>query len=333
MNIKRYSRQTSYRNLTKKDQKTLLKSKVAIIGLGAIGTAVAELLTRAGIGTITLIDRDFIEKTNLQRQLLYDEKDIGKLKTDTAKEKLQAINSDTTIESKACDINHTNIQKIVEDKNLIIDCTDNMETRFLINDCSMKHSTPWIYTAAAGSKGVTMNIIPKENPCFRCIFSETPKSVLESCETVGILNSASAAIGAFAAVEAIKILTKKRHSKTLTYIDVWNQHIDRIEIKKRKGCPSCNGTYEFLERKKETLRITHSGKEAYHIVPAKPKNLDLTKLFKKMEENGKCSVFGPVLHFKDDSTEFSIFKDGRATIKNIKTKEEAKKLYERFVGN
>ncbi len=333
MDMQRYSRQTLFKGLSKNDQKTLYKSRVAIVGIGATGTVTAELLTRAGLGTITLADRDYIEKSNLQRQTLFNEKDVGKAKADVAKERLKKINSDIKIISVICDINAANIQKIVDGKDLIIDCTDNMETRFLINDCAMKHSIPWIYTAAIGSKGATMSLLPEDSPCFRCVFKDIPKGVLETCETSGILNSASTAIASFAAAEAIKILTGKKNSKTLTYIDVWNQRMDRIDVKKREDCPSCRGEYEFLERKKETQIITVCGKNAYQIVPAKEKTLDLVKMFPKFRNAGTASIFGPVLHFRKDGIDLSIFKDGRAIIKNVKSKEEAKSIYSRYVGN
>ncbi len=333
MDMKRYSRQTLFKGLSKNDQKKLYKSRIAIIGIGATGSVTAELLARAGLGTITLVDRDYIEKSNLQRQTLFDEEDIGKAKAEVAKEKLGKINSDIKIKTVTCDINVTNIQKIVDGKDLMIDCTDNMETRFLINDCSMKHKIPWIYTAAIGSKGATMSLVPEDNPCFRCVFKDMPKGILETCETSGVLNSASTAIASFAAAEAIKILTGKKHSKTLTYIDVWNQRMDRIEVKKRSECPSCNGNYEFLEKKRESQTISSCGKNAYQIIPAKPKKLDLVKLFPRFKNEGTASIFGPILHFRKDGTEISIFSDGRAIIKNAKNKSDAERLYSHYIGN
>ncbi|MEA2003628.1 MAG: ThiF family adenylyltransferase, partial [archaeon] len=322
-----------FKSLSKNDQKKLYKSRIAIIGIGATGSVTAELLARAGLGTIILVDRDYIEKSNLQRQTLFDEGDIGKAKAEVAKEKLGKINSDIKIKTVTCDINVTNIQKIVDGKDLMIDCTDNMETRFLINDCSMKHKIPWIYTAAIGSQGATMSLVPEDNPCFRCVFKNMPKGILETCETSGVLNSTSTAIASFAAAEAIKILTGKKHSKTLTYIDVWNQRMDRIDVKKRSKCPSCNGNYEFLEKKRESQTISLCGKNAYQIIPEKPKKLDLVKLFPRFRNEGTASIFGPVLHFKKDGIDLSIFNDGRAIIKNAKSESDAKSLYSRYVGN
>lgn len=333
MDTDRYSRQLRLKEFSEKDQEQLLKSKIAIIGVGATGTVVAELLARTGIGNITIADRDYIEKSNLQRQTLFDENDIGKAKADVAKEKLKKINSEIKIKSITQDINASNIQNIIDGKDLIIDCTDNIETRFLINDCSMKHKIPWIYTAAIGSTGATMNFVPKDKPCFRCVFKDIPKGPTETCETSGILNSASTAIASFAAAQAIKILTNKKHSTTLTYIDLWNQKLDRIYVKKRTGCPSCKGQYEFLERKKETKIITLCGKGAYQIVPAKEKKLDLVKMYPRFQNIGTTSVFGPVLHFKHDPIDISIFNDGRAIIKNVKNEDEAKSIYSRYVGN
>ncbi|NOQ55954.1 MAG: NAD(P)H-binding protein [Nanohaloarchaea archaeon] len=333
MDTDRYSRQLRLKEFSEKDQEQLLKSKIAIIGIGATGTVVAELLTRAGIGNITIADRDYIEKSNLQRQTLFDEKDIGKAKAEIAKEKLRKINSEINITSKVCDINAANIEKIIDEKDLIIDCTDNIETRFLINDCSMKHKIPWIYIAAIGATGATMNFVPKDRPCFRCVFKDIPKGSTETCETSGILNSASTAIASFAAAQAIKILTDKKHSTTLTYIDLWDQKIDRIHVKKRTACPSCKGDYEFLERKKETKIITLCGKGAYQIVPAKEKKLDLVKMYPRFKNIGTASVFGPVLHFRHDLIDISIFNDGHAIIKNVKSAVEAKSIYSKYVGN
>lgn len=222
-------------------QGLLRRSAVAIIGIGALGTVAAELLARAGIGKLILIDKDIVDISNLQRQSLFDESDIGKPKVDVAREKIGKINSDIFIDAKATNLNSGNINEINAD--VLIDCADNIETKLLLNEYAIKKGIPLVHGAVAGSRGQLFNVVPGST-CLRCIFKE---SELE-CENEGILNSVSHLIGAMQANEALKILLKKNYEKCLIRIDVFSNNFEKINVKKNNKCAACNGNYEYLNK-------------------------------------------------------------------------------------
>ena len=269
----RYIRQEIFAEIGKKGQQKLRKSAVAVIGLGALGSVAAELLTRAGIGRLILIDRDIVELSNLQRQSLYDESDIGKPKAIAAKEKLNKINSEVKIDYFIDDLNYNNIEKIIEIKNidLILDCTDNLETRFLINDFSVKNKIPFIYSSAVGSKGYVFNVVPeKNNPCLKCFLKEAAQ--LDTCETTGVLNTITHIIPSVQVNEAIKILLDKDYEKNLLFFDVWKNELMKIKINKNKNCECCiTGNFEYLSGKKSSKTIKMCGNGIFQI---KNKSID-----------------------------------------------------------
>jgi len=246
----RYIRQEISGEIGKNGQEKLRKSTAAIVGVGALGSVSAELLARAGIGKLLLIDRDIVELSNLQRQSLFDENDIGKPKALAAKEHLSKINSDVEINFFIEDLNFENIRKILNKNiDLVLDCTDNLETRFLINDFSIKNNLPFIYSSAVGSKGYVFNIIPNKTPCLRCFLKEA--SQLDTCETAGVLNSITNLISSIQSNEAIKILLGKGYEKNLLFFDVWKNDMSKIKINKNKSCICCNiKNYEYLDGKK-----------------------------------------------------------------------------------
>ncbi len=334
MDQERYERQTSFRHLSRKDQKRLEGCKVTIIGMGALGSVTSELLARAGIGKLVIVDRDYVEKSNLQRQLLFDENDIGQAKSDASREKLSRINSEMEIESKVCDAGPDNIEDLVFGSDLVMDCSDNMETRFLINDCCMKARKPWIYIGALGSVGATMNFVAIDNPCFRCIFKDAPQGSIDTTETSGILNTTIASVSSLAVTQAIKILTGKDYSRDMIYIDIWNQRIDRMKIKRLPDCPACCGKYEYLEMivPEQKYKIKMLSSKSFQLTPHDKRDIDLDNLFQKLQQEGKTSIFGHVLHLTTDGKDISIFSDGRMIVKDAKDKEQVRSLYELYVG-
>jgi adenylyltransferase/sulfurtransferase len=317
----RYSRQHLYKNIGKSGQKKLSHSSICIIGIGALGTVAADLLARAGIGKLHLVDRDFIEISNLQRQTLFDESDIGKLKADTAKIKLEKTNSEVHISSSNTDLDHTNISDHIGLPDLILGCTDNMESRFLINDYCKKYKIPWIYGGAVSDKGSVYNILPS-SPCIRCVF---PGQGEETCDTAGILNSAAHIVSGIMANEAIKILVSKAAEDMLIHIDVWKNEFIKIRVQKNKDCPACKGNYQYLTGKIGIKTVKLCGRGVFQI---KGKKKNLLELKKKFEKIGKAVSFSGIVHFNG----ISVFEDGRAIIK-AKTIEEAKSLYSRYIGN
>jgi len=325
----RYSRQEIFAEIGKKGQKKLGKSIVAVVGLGALGSVSAQLLARAGIGTLILIDRDIVELSNLQRQNLFDENDVGKPKALAAKEHLTKINSDVEIDFFIDDLNFENIGKILNGKiNLILDCTDNLETRFLINDFSVKNKIPFIYSSAVGSKGYVFNIVPNKTPCLRCFLKEAAQ--LDTCETAGVLNTITNLISSIQVNEAIKILLDKDFEKNLLFFDVWKNDLMKIKINKDKNCVCCaKCDFEHLGGKKSSRIIKLCGDNIYQI-KAKPINeKQFNDLTNKLKKIGKVADFGYCINLGNKIT---IFNDGRALIK-AKDEKEAKSLYSRFVGN
>jgi|SRR3989344_91263 len=309
----RYARHSSLNIIGKNGQKKLEKSKVCIVGLGATGSRTAELLARMGVGELIVIDRDYIELNNLQRQTLYSEEDIGKFKSDIALIKLKSINSGIKLKSFNLDIDYENIDVIKSD--LVLDCTDNFYTRFLINDYCKKNNIPWIYSSAIRCAGMVFDIMPK-GPCFRCLFNEPTKS-LGTCEIEGILGSLPSAISSIQATEAIKILINKDYSKELIYYNAWNNEITKIKINKKKNCLVCNGIYEYLSGNKHNL-IKLCGSNSYQIKG---------KISMDRIKNIKYKKINDILQFDD----ITLMKNGMALVK-ANNEKEAKKKYEKYFG-
>jgi len=328
----RYIRQEILREIGKKGQAKLQKSAVAIVGLGALGSNSAELLARAGVGKLLLIDRDIVELSNLQRQSLFDENDIGKAKAAQAKKHLSSINSNIKIDFFIDDLNSENIGKIFNGKSqidLILDCTDNMETRFLLNDFCVKNQIPFIYSSAVGSKGYVFNIIPQTTPCLKCFLKEAAQ--LDSCETIGILNTITNLISSLQINEALKILLKTGDfEKKLLFFDIWKNELLKIKVNKDKNCICCaNSVFEYLSGKKSSKIIKLCGENVYQIKAKSTDKNQFKNLKNKLEKIGKVLDFSYCINFDNKIT---LFNDGRALIK-AKGEKEAKSLYSRLIGN
>jgi len=311
--------QQLYKNIGKHGQKKLVACSISIVGIGALGSVASELLARAGIGKLTLIDRDFVELTNLQRQLLFNEEDIGKAKAICAQEKLSKINSEINIIAHSEDINYTNIDTLIQKPDLILGCTDNMESRFLINDYSLKFKIPWIYGAVIAERGYLFNIIPGRT-CFRCIFKGAAN---ETCETEGILNANSTIIGSMMSNEAIKIITGNNYENNLLYTDVWKNELSKIKVRKRNDCETCSKNYMFLDG--ENGRAVKLCGNHFQINGRK---INLDTLENRFNKLGKTIRFKGILHFN----ELTLFENGRALIR-AENERRAKSIYSRYVGN
>ncbi|MBI3026952.1 ThiF family adenylyltransferase [Candidatus Woesearchaeota archaeon] len=326
----RYIRQEIFREIGRQGQEKLRKSNAAIVGLGALGSVSAELLARAGIGKLILIDRDIVELSNLQRQGLFDEGDVGKPKALAAQEKLNKINSDVEIGFFIEDLNYGNIYKLIPIKiDVILDCTDNLETRFLINDFSIKNKIPFIYSSAVGSKGYIFNVIRNKTACLRCFLKEAMQ--LDTCDTVGVLNTATNLISSLQANEAIKILLNKAYiEKNLLFFDIWKNELLKIKVNKNKNCACCVKNYfEYLNGKKPSKIIKLCGKNIYQIKTKSINKKQFNNIKNKLKRIGKIVDFAYCVNFEGKIT---IFQDGRALIK-AEDEKEAKSLYSRFVGN
>src|SRR3990167_449994 len=256
--ISRYHRQYLFQKIGEEGQRKLSASRIAIIGCGALGTVLINTLARAGVGFIRVVDRDFIELNNLQRQVLFDEDDIKENlpKAIAAERKVKRINSTIKFEAVVSDVNFTNIERLIQDVDLVLDGTDNFETRFLMNDACVKLGKPWIYSAAIGSQGLTMVILPGETACLRCVFeSAPPPELTPTCDTAGIVATASTVIASLAATEAIKFLSGNAAdlNATLYSYDVWTREVKSFRLdglREVTDCATCK-RYTFEYRSEE----------------------------------------------------------------------------------
>ncbi len=332
----RYSRQILFRGIGAEGQRKLASGRVAIVGCGATGSALAGLLARAGVGTLRIIDRDYVEPSNLQRQSLFDEADAAESlpKAIAAARKISAFNSQIAVEAKVEDLVPANIEVLLEGMGLILDGTDNFETRYLINDYAVDRGLPWIYSAAVGSYAVTLNVLPGETACLACIFPDSPRGMVETCETSGILNSAVNLVASIAATEALKLLVGAsglRH--TLLSFDLWTN--DRAEIaasKPRPGCRAC-GERDFVHLAGEGRpHITLCGRNSVQI-HERQRPVDFAEMDRRLRPHGMVRHNDFVLKFWHEPYEMTLFPDGRAIIKGTTDTAVARSLYARFVGN
>ncbi|HEX3153991.1 MAG TPA: ThiF family adenylyltransferase [Candidatus Angelobacter sp.] len=333
----RYSRQVLFPGIAPEGQRLLGKGRIAIVGCGATGTCVSGLLARAGVGHLTIIDRDYVEPSNLQRQSLFDEADAAESlpKAVAAARKIAAFNSEVQAVPVVADLTPENIESLLGDSDLILDATDNFETRYLINDFVVKHGKPWIYAAAVASYAVTMNIIPGETACLACMFPGHPEGTIETCDTAGILNSAVNLIGSIQVTEAIKFLVgaKDKLRRTLLSFDVWsNEHAEIAAGRPRSGCQTC-GERKFIHLAGERRpQITLCGRNSVQI-HERNRPVDFAEMSARLGAHGTVKHNAFVLKFWRDPLEMTLFPDGRAIIKGTNDTSVARSLYARFVGS
>jgi molybdopterin-synthase adenylyltransferase len=339
LNDDRYSRQILFRGIGETGQRQLAQAQVAIVGCGATGSALAGLLARAGVGTLRIIDRDYVESSNLQRQTLFDEQDAAQSlpKAVAAARKIAEFNSQIAVQAKVEDLIPTNIHALLEEIDLILDGTDNFETRYLINDYAVKNFLPWIYTAAVGSYGVTLNVLPGKTACLSCIFPDSPRGMVETCETSGILSSAVHAVASIAATEALKFLVGGAEAptlrQTLLSLDVWtNEHAEIAAAKPRAGCRAC-GERHFIHLAGEGRpHITLCGRNSVQI-HEQERPIDFSEMNRRLQSLGTVKHNEFVLKFWRDPYELTLFPDGRAIIKGTTDTAVARSLYARYVGS
>src|SRR5258706_3029463 len=335
----RYSRQILFRGIGAEGQSRLATGRVAIVGCGATGSALATLLARAGVGTLRIIDRDYVEASNLQRQSLFEESDAAESlpKAVAAARKIAAFNSEIVVEPRVEDLVPGNIHVLLEGMDVILDGTDNFETRYLLNDYAVKSSLPWIYTAAVGSYGVTLNVVPGRTACLACMFPDNPRGMVETCETSGVLNSAVNLVASIAATETVKLLVGGAAAgdlrKTLWSYDVWtNEQAEIAADKARAGCRACEAR-DFVHLAGEGRpHITMWGRNSVQIHERAPP-IDFAEMQQRLESHGIVQHNEFVLKFWRDPYEMTLFPDGRAIIKGTTDTGVARSLYARYVGS
>jgi len=333
----RYSRQVLFRGIGADGQRKLAASAVAIVGCGATGSALVSLLARAGVGRIRILDRDYVETSNLQRQSLFDEADAAESmpKAIAAARKIVACNSQIAVEAKVADLVPANIDELLSGAQVILDGTDNFETRYLINDYAVKNGLPWIYTAAVGSYGVTLDVLPGQTACLACIFPEFPHGAFETCDTAGILGSAVNLAASIAATEALKLLVGAENQvrRTLLSFDVWsNERAEVAADRPRLGCRAC-GKHDFVYLAGEGRPyITLCGRNSVQI-HERHRPLNFNQMAERLRAHGTVRHNDFLLKFWYEPYEMTLFLDGRAIIKGTRDAAIARSLYARFIGS
>jgi molybdopterin-synthase adenylyltransferase len=332
----RYSRQVLFKEIGAEGQNQLAQSRVVIVGCGATGSALASLLARSGVGTLRILDRDYVESSNLQRQALFDEEDARESvpKAIAAARQIARFNSQIVVEPHVEDLVPANVDSLLGGCDLILDGTDNFETRYLVNDYALKTSVAWIYAAAVGSYAVTMNILPGETACLACIFPESPRGAGETCETAGILNSAVNLVASLAATEALKFLVGARSKmrRTLLSWDVWtNERAELSATNPRTDCKACSGNFVHLAGEGRP-HITLCGRNSVQI-HERQRPVDFAELSARLQPHGNVRHNEFVLKFWHDPYEMTLFPDGRAIVKGTTDTAVARSLYARYIGS
>ncbi|MDG5786056.1 thiazole biosynthesis adenylyltransferase ThiF [Evansella sp. AB-P1] len=337
----RYSRQILFQNIGEQGQQKIQSKHVLVVGAGALGTGLGENLVRAGVGKVTIVDRDYVEFSNLQRQQLYTESDaINRIpKAVAAKKRLKEINSDVTIVSHVLDVTKEELEDLIKGVDIIVDGTDNFDTRLLINDIAQKYNIPWVYGACVSSYGLSYTIIPGETPCLNCLLETVPLGGA-TCDTVGVISPVVQMVVAHQTTEVLKLLVGDKESlrKKLVSFDLWkNDHMSiNVDKVKKSSCPSCgdNPTYPFLSYEHETKSTVLCGRNTVQIRPPKPVDRDLNQLKDILTNQGTGTIEqNPyLLSYTFGEKRMVFFKDGRVLVHGTNDISEAKTLYHRIIG-
>ena len=336
MNSGKYSRQILFAPIGAKGQEKLLQSKVVILGCGALGTAQANALVRSGVGSVRIVDRDFVEESNLQRQMLFDEADAkGSLpKAVAAQRRLRQINSDVRVEGIVADADSSNIEEFIEGFDAVLDATDNFETRYLLNDAAVKLGIPWVYGAVVGSYAATMTILPGRTACLACIFPKSPQGMQETCDTAGVIGPAVSWAAAVQSTEALKILLGREselHGSLVTY-DLWSNHFQQVKAPRDPQCQVCVGReFSYLEQGGAS-HISMCGRNSVQIHPSQSQGLDLAALKTRLERFGPVLANEFLLKCSLHPYELTVFSDGRVIVKGTQDPAVARGLYARYIG-
>lgn len=335
----RYSRQILFGGIGEEGQRRLLAARVLIVGCGALGSAHAESLARAGVGHLRIVDRDFVEPSNLQRQTMFTESDAEQRlpKAIAAANHLRQINSEIEIEPHILDINYSSIEQLLDACDVVIDGTDNFATRYLINDACVKHNVTWIYGAAVGSYGVTMTIRPHQTACLRCVFEEAPAAAsAPTCDTSGVIMPIISVVSAVQVSEVMKLITGQIDAlhASLMQFDVWRNEWRKINPgAPRVDCPTCAlGKYETLSEAADGAAVL-CGRDAVQISPSHPTQINFSSLADRLRRAGEVKFNEYLLRFKTGEFELTVFQDARSIIRGTDEIALARSLYAKYIGN
>ncbi len=341
--LARYSRQILYENVGVEGQRCLLEARVLLVGCGALGTVLANTLVRAGVGFLRICDRDYIERDNLQRQILFDEDDIAANlpKAEAGAAKLRRINPQVTVEAVVADVNAANIEPLAQGASLLLDGTDNFETRYLINDLAVKTGRPWVYGAVIGGTGLCMTIVPGDTPCLRCVFEEAPPPEFNpTCDTAGVLGAAVNLVASLQSIEAMKLLMGKADqiNRRLVSIDAWSGRVTHLNVQSARDGGNCicckQRRFEYLSGERGSTTLTLCGRNAVQISGRASESVNLEviagKLSPGLTESLQVNRF--MLRARIGEYELTLFPDGRAIIKGTDDPDRGKTLYAKYLG-
>jgi sulfur carrier protein ThiS adenylyltransferase len=335
----RYSRQELFSPIGREGQDRIREKSVLIVGAGALGAANAEALTRAGVKRIVLVDRDYVDWTNLQRQQLYSEEDARNQlpKVIAAMNRLSQINAEVEIQAHVLDMGIEEAEQLISGIDLIMDATDNFETRLLINDLAQKYHVPWIYGACVGSYGISYTILPGDGPCLNCLLDKIPANG-QTCDTAGIISPAVQMVTAYQTAEALKILVEDFEAvrKKIVTFDLWTNEQVQLGMGKAKktDCPSCGGepSYPYLDKASEMKTAVLCGRDTVQIRPATSREINLEQLEDRLLAHGQVRRNPYLLEVRSETHRIVLFKDGRALVHGTKNTAEAKSIYHKFIG-
>lgn len=332
----RYSRQVLFGGIGEAGQRRIGAAHVVLVGCGAIGAASADRLGRAGVGRITVIDRDFVEVSNLQRQTLFTEEDARQRlpKAVAAQRRLRQINSEIAVEPVVADVTARTVARLVGRPDVVVDGSDNFETRFLLNDYCVREGVPWVYGGAVGGEGRAMGIIPGRTACLRCAMEELPTpGSTATCDQAGVLGATTGAVGALQSAAALRILVGGTAESRIVILNVWTGEARSVALSRRSDCAACGRReFPFLDGKAASLATVMCGRRMVQITPAQETTLDLAALAERLRATGEASYNGFLLTVKEGELEMTLFPDGRALVKGTEAEAKARAFYARVMG-
>lgn len=333
----RYSRQIAYSKIGLAGQERLAASSIAVVGLGALGSVIANCLARAGVGHLRLIDRDYVELSNLPRQSIFTEDDArsGLPKAEASALRLGAVNSGIVIEPVVADVNGTSAERLLAGVDIVVDGSDNFEVRYIVNDACLKLGIPWVYGGVIMDSGVTMNIVPGAGPCLRCLLPDPPPpGSQQTCASEGVINMITGVIGSIEAAEAMKLaLGSPDVRKSFLSISLWNFLFHEIQIDQDSACPACaHGRYDFLGGDRGTSAVSLLGRDSVQVSPATGSVVDFDAVAARLRPLGTVKASQFMLTFSSPEREIRLFKDGRAIISGVKDETQAKSIYSDYIG-
>jgi adenylyltransferase/sulfurtransferase len=338
MTAGRYSRQELFAGIGREGQERIRAARVAVVGCGALGSSLAEQMVRAGAGAVTVVDRDYVEESNLQRQSLFDETDVAKgmPKAAAAAGRLSALNSDVAVRGVVADLAADNARELLAGSTVVLDGTDNFETRFLVNDVCVREGIDWVYGACVGAYGLALAIRPRVSPCLRCVLEEMPPpGSSPTCDTAGVIAPIVHVVAGIQAGEALKLLAGKPEALLpgIVTVDLWQGTFEVMDLRgQQPWCPACTaGRYEYADAAAAPTAAL-CGRDAVQIRAPKGGGLDLPALAARLAASGEVSANEHLVRFRGPGAEMVVFKDGRAIVKNVRDVAQARSLYARYVG-